>query len=143
MYSMVYEYLNGWAEHFSWRVPIDRHTHVSFMIECIHKEGDTAEEFRKLRAQQREELKHLEPASSVTARILAGDLNIDDVEWRPDIVVIQDGAAMGGLDRTATPTMTSCGVPTARWLYSGASGGASSKRCPQASRPNNGASLAS
>ena len=45
MYSMVFEHFKGWAEHLSWRVPIDRHTHVSFMIECIHKEGAEAEEF--------------------------------------------------------------------------------------------------
>ena len=41
--------------------------------------------------------------SSVIARILAGDLHVDDVEWRPDIVVIQDGAAMAGLDPTRDP----------------------------------------
>ena len=103
MYSMVFEHFKGWAEHLSWRVPIDRHTHVSFMIECIHKEGDAADEFKNLRSQQREDLKKLEPADSVIARILAGELHVDDVEWRPDIVVIQDGAAMAGLDPTRDP----------------------------------------
>ncbi|MBX9761189.1 MAG: Rieske 2Fe-2S domain-containing protein [Beijerinckiaceae bacterium] len=103
MYSMVFEHFKGWAEHLSWRVPIDRHSHISFMIECIHKEGEEAEAFRKLRAEQREELKNLEPADKVIARILSGDLHIDDIEWRPDIVVIQDGAAMAGLDPNRDP----------------------------------------
>lgn len=105
MYSMVFEHFKGWAEHLSWRVPIDRHTHVSFMIECIHKEGAEADEFKALRAQQREDLKKLEPADLVIARILAGEVHIDDLEWRPDIVVIQDGAAMAGLDPNRDPDM--------------------------------------
>lgn len=105
MYSMVFEHFKGWAEHLSWRVPIDRNTHVSFMIEFIHKEGEDAEEFRRLRAQQREDLKKLEPADKVIDRILAGELHVDDVEWRPDIVVIQDGAAMAGLDPNRNPDL--------------------------------------
>src|SRR5690606_20911440 len=62
-------------------------------------------EFKQLRAQQREDLKKLEPTESVIARILAGELHIDDLEWRPDIVVIQDGAAMAGLDPNRDPDM--------------------------------------
>ena len=103
MYSMVFEHFKGWAEHLSWRVPIDNQTHVSFMIECIHKEGAEADEFLKLRAQHREELKQLEPTDSVIARILRGELHVDDLAWRPDIVVIQDGVAMGGLEPGRNP----------------------------------------
>jgi len=103
MYSMVFEHYKGWAEHLSWRVPIDQRNHISFMVECIHKEGSQAETFLELRAQQRKDLSALEPASSVISRILEGELHIDDVEWRPDIVVIQDGAAMAGLDPNRDP----------------------------------------
>ena len=105
MYSMVFEHFKGWAEHLSWRVPITYDTHVSFMIECIHKEGEDAEAFLKLRAQHREELKTLEPTDKTIARILAGELHVDDLAWRPDIVVIQDGVAMGGLEPGRNPDL--------------------------------------
>lgn len=97
MYSMVFEHFKGWAEHLSWRVPIDDDTHTSFMVDCIHKEGQEAEDFRRLRQEHRASLQDLEPVDSLVARILAGELHVDDVPWRPDIVLIQDAIAIGGL----------------------------------------------
>jgi 5,5'-dehydrodivanillate O-demethylase len=105
MYSMVFEHEKGWAEHLSWRVPVTETTHISFMIECIHKEGEEAEKFRAILAEHREELKKLEPASEIIANILRGEMHVDDVPWRPDIVVIQDGVAMGGLERGRDPEL--------------------------------------
>lgn len=99
MYSLVYSDDKGWSEHLSWRVPVDENTHTSFIVDCVHKEGDAAETYRRVKAQHREALKQLEPAESVVDRILAGTLHIDEVEDRPDIVLIQDGVAIGGLRR--------------------------------------------
>jgi 5,5'-dehydrodivanillate O-demethylase len=96
MFSMVFEHFKGWAEHIAWRVPVDDDTHVNFMIDCVHKTGAEAEEYSKLRAQHRADLKTLEPAKVVIERILRGELHCDDLDWRPDIVLIQDGVAMRG-----------------------------------------------
>ena len=110
MYSMVFEHFKGWAEHLSWRVPIDEDTHTSFMVDCIHKDGADAEDYRKLRVEHRASLKDLEPAESVVARILAGELHQDEVPWRPDIVLIQDGVAIGGLRKPRNRTMDNLGA---------------------------------
>lgn len=96
MFSMVFEHWKGWSEHIAWRVPVDDGSHVSFMVGCIHKEGDAAEEYRRVRAEHRAGLKALEPAASVIDRILNGELHADDVPYRPDIVLIQDGVALKG-----------------------------------------------
>lgn len=96
MYSMVFEHFKGWAEHIAWRVPIDDASHVSFMIDCVHKTGAEAEEYSRLRRQHREELKTLEPADQLVEKILNGDMHCDDIPWRPDIVLIQDGVALRG-----------------------------------------------
>lgn len=96
MYSMVFEHWKGWSEHLAWRVPIDDASHKSFMVDCIHKEGADADEYRRVRAEQRASLAALEPADSVIDRILAGELHCDDVAYRTDIVLIQDGVALKG-----------------------------------------------
>jgi 5,5'-dehydrodivanillate O-demethylase len=96
MYSMVFEHFKGWAEHIAWRVPVDDQSHVSFMIDCVHKSGAEAEEYSRLRQQHREDLKTLEPADKLVERILKGELHVDKVPWRPDIVLIQDGVALQG-----------------------------------------------
>lgn len=98
MYSMTFEHYKGWSEHLSWRVPVDDDSHTSFMVECVHKEGDEAEEFRRLRKEHRASLATMEPADALINRILQGELHVDDVPWRPDIVMIQDGVAMKGLE---------------------------------------------
>lgn len=96
MFSMVFEHFKGWAEHIAWRVPVDENTHVNFMIDCVHKTGADAEEYTRLRKEHRASLKDLEPAQAVIDRILRGELHCDDIAWRPDIVLIQDGVAMQG-----------------------------------------------
>jgi 5,5'-dehydrodivanillate O-demethylase len=97
MYSMVFEHHKGWAEHLSWRVPVDDGSHISFMAECVHKEGDAADEYRRVRAEQRKVMAGLEPADALIDRILRGELHVDDVPARPDMVLIQDGVALKGL----------------------------------------------
>lgn len=105
MYSMVFEHYKGWAEHLSWRVPVDEGSHTSFMIEHVHKEGADAEAFRALRAEHRRKVAALEPADALIDRILAGELHVDDVVDRPDIVLIQDGVAMKGLRQPRSAAM--------------------------------------
>lgn len=96
MYSLVYYNGKEWTEHLSWRVPVDDTTHTSFIADFVHKTGAEAEAYRQRIAEEKTETKSLEPAMSVIGRILAGELHIDEVEDRPDIVLIQDGVAMIG-----------------------------------------------
>ncbi|HWG07192.1 MAG TPA: Rieske 2Fe-2S domain-containing protein [Beijerinckiaceae bacterium] len=105
MYSMTYEHYKGWTEHLSWRVPVDEDSHTSFIVECVHKEGDEAAELRRLRAEHRKALADLEPADRLIDRIIAGEMHIDDVTGRPDIVLLQDGVAMKGLRKPRDASM--------------------------------------
>ncbi len=96
MYSLVYYNGKDWTEHLSWRVPVDDVTHTSFIADFVHKTGAEADAYRERIAKEKTETKTLEPAMVVIRRILAGELHIDEVEDRPDIVLIQDGVAMIG-----------------------------------------------
>ncbi|MDH3241297.1 MAG: Rieske 2Fe-2S domain-containing protein [Alphaproteobacteria bacterium] len=96
MYSLVYYNGKQWTEHLSWRVPVDDKTHTSFIADLVHKSGAEAEAYQAEHAQESARVRADEPAMSVVRRILAGELHIDDVPDRPDIVLIQDGVAMMG-----------------------------------------------
>lgn len=96
MFSLVYYNGKGWTEHLSWRVPVDDLTHTNFMADLVHKAGAEAAAYREARAKEAGHTRSLEPAMSVIKRILAGELHVDEVPDRPDIVLIQDGVAMAG-----------------------------------------------
>jgi 5,5'-dehydrodivanillate O-demethylase len=96
MFSLVYYNGKGWTEHLSWRVPVDDLTHTNFMADLVHKTGAEADAYREARAKEAGHTRSLEPAMSVIKRILAGELHVDEVPDRPDIVLIQDGVAMAG-----------------------------------------------
>jgi 5,5'-dehydrodivanillate O-demethylase len=98
MYSMVFDHVKGWSEHLSWRVPVEADEHISYIVDFIHKTGAEAETYRETRAEERAGAKDLPPTDDVIAQIFAGDLHIDDVPERPDIVLIQDAVAMMGQD---------------------------------------------
>jgi 5,5'-dehydrodivanillate O-demethylase len=95
MYASVYGHAKGWTDHFAWRVPVDRETHSTFGINLIHKKGAEVEEYHRALAREKAAMKTLEPADAIVARILAGDMHLDDVPSdRPDLLGIQDTVAM-------------------------------------------------
>jgi 5,5'-dehydrodivanillate O-demethylase len=96
MFSLVYYKGKGFTEHLSWRVPVDDRTHTNFMADLVHVSDAEAEAYRERRAADKALTETLEPAMSVIRRIIAGELHIDDIPERPDIVLIQDGVAMAG-----------------------------------------------
>jgi len=96
MFSMAYDHAKGWSEHLAWRVPVERDSHISFIVECIHKSGVEAEEYRAKRKAERARLAELEPAEVLARRVLRGELSPDDVPDRPDLVSVQDAVVLMG-----------------------------------------------
>jgi 5,5'-dehydrodivanillate O-demethylase len=96
LYASVYYNGKGWTEHLTWRVPVDDTTHTSFIADLVHLTGAEADAYRKRHAKEKAQSQSLEPPMSVIQRILAGELHLDEVPDRPDIVLIQDGVAMVG-----------------------------------------------
>ncbi len=94
MYAAVYGHDKGWTDHFAWRVPVDREVHSSFQLTVVHKTGAEADAYRDAMTQQRAALRKLEPGDDVVDRIMRGELHLDEVEDRPDLLFIQDAVAM-------------------------------------------------
>jgi 5,5'-dehydrodivanillate O-demethylase len=86
----------GWREAFAWRVPVDDVSHRSFNLALVHVTGEAAERYRERRRQRQEILAQLPDANEVAAQVLAGKLNVHDLEERPDIVNIQDHVSQEG-----------------------------------------------
>ena len=86
----------GWREAFAWRVPVDDVSHRSFNLALVHVAGEAAERYRERRQQRQEILAQLPGANEVAAQVLAGKLNVHELEERPDIVNIQDHVAQEG-----------------------------------------------
>jgi hypothetical protein len=60
----------------------------------VHKSGAEEAVYREAMAKQRAALRKLEPADDVVDRIMRGELHLDEVDDRPDILFIQDAVAM-------------------------------------------------
>ena len=90
LYSKVHDELLGWTEHLSWRVPIDDCTHSSFVAKKSSLVGEGIEEYQKKKEEARALLATLESPDKVADRVLRGELHIDDLPHRPDLVMIQD-----------------------------------------------------
>ena len=86
----------GWREAFAWRVPVDDVSHRSFNLALVHVTGEAAERYRERRQQRQEILAQLPGANEVAAQVLAGKLNVHDLEERPDLVNIQDHVSQEG-----------------------------------------------
>ncbi|MBX9758282.1 MAG: Rieske 2Fe-2S domain-containing protein [Beijerinckiaceae bacterium] len=94
MYAAVYGHEKGWTDHFAWRVPLDREVHSTFSLSVVHKTGAEADVYRQAVADQRAAMRMLEPADDLVDRIMRGELHLDDVPDRPDLLFIQDAVAM-------------------------------------------------
>jgi 5,5'-dehydrodivanillate O-demethylase oxygenase subunit len=95
---------NGWADRLAWRVPIDRNSHLSLSIDMIYLTGEGAREYRQGAAANKKALAELQPMDEVVDLILHGEMHLDDVADRPDLVLLQDTVAMRGqglVDREA------------------------------------------
>ena len=79
-----------WRDYVSWRVPIDQHTHASFLAQRLSLDEAQFDAFQVARRQNREALEGQASANEIGQRILRGELTLDEVGSRPDLVGIQD-----------------------------------------------------
>ncbi|MEC3974457.1 Rieske 2Fe-2S domain-containing protein [Amycolatopsis sp. H20-H5] len=118
------------AIHAAWRLPIDNVTTLSVMIDRIKNYDESIRESEK---------EMVDPAE-IAARVLAGELTLDEVDQNhPLLPVIQDTVAMAaqGLSLTVPPSIWA--NPTEPSVSSDGSGRANSKLCRMASRAKTGA----
>ena len=103
--SIYYGEERGWSDHFAWRVPVDQEKHITFTINRLHRTTAELEAYRREQREKNAAAPPLEPAAQVVAKILKGELHVDDIPARPDLVLIQDAVVMKAqgtaVDRTA------------------------------------------
>ena len=87
---------DAWRDYVSWRVPIDQHVHMSFLVYRLNLSDSGLETFKKTHEEARERLKTLEPWRDVAKKILAGEMSLSDVLDRDDLVGIQDYVSQVG-----------------------------------------------
>ena len=85
-----------WADHIGWRVPIDDEHHVSFTVNHVALFGDDAERYRERQRLRRARREGLSDPRAAAQAVLRGEMQIDDLKDRPDIVNIQDYVAQVG-----------------------------------------------
>jgi 5,5'-dehydrodivanillate O-demethylase oxygenase subunit len=85
-----------WADHLAWRVPIDDEHHRSFMVNHVALTGAAAARYRERLQQRRAERASLSDARAAAEAVLRGEIHIDELKDRADIVNIQDYVAQVG-----------------------------------------------
>ena len=85
-----------WADHLAWRVPIDDEHHRSFMVNHVALTGAAAERYRERQAERRKARVGLSDSRDMGQAVLRGEMQIDALKDRPDIVNIQDYVAQVG-----------------------------------------------
>jgi 5,5'-dehydrodivanillate O-demethylase len=87
-------------DQFAWRVPIDDLTHRSFNVSFVHATGEAAQRYRE-RMQRRQGPSDGPSANELAQRVLRGEMHVDELNGRPDIINIQDIVAQVGQGQIA------------------------------------------
>jgi len=94
-YIMVAEEgLSELVDHLAFRVPIDDDSHRSFIVNLFEIFGEHRDHFFEKRRKKFEALQGLPPLQDVVQAVLRGELHIDEVKDRPDLLGIQDSVVM-------------------------------------------------
>jgi 5,5'-dehydrodivanillate O-demethylase oxygenase subunit len=78
------------SDYIAWRVPIDDHVHLSCAAQRLDIDEASAERYFRHKEELMRKIEALPPAMEVTQKILRGELTLDDVADRADLVNIQD-----------------------------------------------------
>lgn len=93
--KVVYANYKDTGDHIAWRTPIDDHSHRSFIITRLDIAGEELARFNREKQEQQRLQAMLPPQREVVAKILRGEMHVDEVsDLRPDVVGIQDSAVM-------------------------------------------------
>lgn len=82
-------------DQFAWRVPIDDFTHRSFNVSHVYATGEAAERYRE-KMRRREGPADAPSANELARRVLRGELHVDELGDRADVINIQDAVAQAG-----------------------------------------------
>jgi 5,5'-dehydrodivanillate O-demethylase oxygenase subunit len=86
----------GWTDSLAWRVPVDDEHHSSFIVNIAHVTGEVARRYCERRDAQQARMTGLAPTSEIAEAVLRGELRIQDLGDRPDLINIQDYVAQCG-----------------------------------------------
>lgn len=94
-YIMIAEEgLDHLVDHLAFRIPVDDNSHRSFIVNLFELFGEDRERYLEKRRQQREIMQRLPPRDEIVQAVIRGDMHIDEVPDRPDLVGIQDSVVM-------------------------------------------------
>jgi 5,5'-dehydrodivanillate O-demethylase len=94
-YIMIAEEgLDTLVDHLAFRIPIDDNSHRAFIVNVFEIFGEERDRYMAKRQQQRLALQSLPPSGDIVRAVIRGDLHIDEVPDRPDLVGIQDSVVM-------------------------------------------------
>jgi hypothetical protein len=88
------EGLDHLVDHLAFRIPIDDQSHRAFIVNLFEIFGEERDRFMEKKRQQRLALQTLPPIDDVVQAVIRGELHIDEVPDRPDLVGIQDSVVM-------------------------------------------------
>jgi 5,5'-dehydrodivanillate O-demethylase len=88
------EGLDKLVDHLAFRVPIDDQSHRSFIVNLFEVFGEERDRFFEKRRLQRQALQSLPPREEIVQAVIRGEMHIDEVPDRPDLVGIQDSVVM-------------------------------------------------
>jgi len=88
------EGLDKLVDHLAFRIPIDDQSHRSFIVNLFEIFGEERDRFMEKRRLQRLALQSLPPSDEIVQAVIRGELHIDEVPDRPDLVGIQDSVVM-------------------------------------------------
>jgi 5,5'-dehydrodivanillate O-demethylase len=86
----------GWQEAIAWRVPVDDESYRSFNLDLAHLRGEAAERYRQRLRDQEAVRAAAGSVDALAARVLRGELHVEDVKDHPNIVNVQDTVAQVG-----------------------------------------------
>jgi 5,5'-dehydrodivanillate O-demethylase len=82
------------VDHLAFRVPVNDETHRTFIVNLFELFGEERERYLEQRRQQFAALQTLPAYDDVVKAVIRGDIHIDEVPDRPDLVGIQDSVVM-------------------------------------------------
>jgi 5,5'-dehydrodivanillate O-demethylase len=94
-YIMIAEEgLDKLVDHLAFRIPIDDQSHRAFIVNLFEIFGEERDRFMEQKRLQRLALQSLPSRDEIVQAVIRGEMHIDEVPDRPDLVGIQDSVVM-------------------------------------------------